>query len=192
MPSPFAHSAVGFVLWPLLPRDRVARLQRWKRVALVGGVLVGLNGPDIDIAYGLAMGDAFAWHAGPTHSLLAGAIFASAFAPLFRAVTGLPCLHLWLIGCAAWWSHVLLDACTGGAGVPLLWPFTGDTFTLPVPLFYGVRHSQPWAFDHHAITLLTELPFAALMFLVGRWLGFGGVARRPHARALTRAAEIGS
>jgi membrane-bound metal-dependent hydrolase YbcI (DUF457 family) len=168
MPSPIAHTAVGLALWPLLPGDGVRALSRGQRIALVGGVVFMLNGPDVDIIAGMTFGaHAFAHHPSVTHSFAAAVVMAGIFAAGARLLTALPFARLWLVGFLAWSSHVVLDACTGGKGVPMFWPLTGEQMALPIALFYGVRHSQPWAVDLHAITVISELPFVLLMWFVG-------------------------
>ena len=51
----------------------------------------------------------------------------------------------------------------------MLWPFSSERIGLPWPLFFGVRHSQPYALHLHLVTLVTELLFAAVIWKVSRW-----------------------
>lgn len=171
MPSPLAHSAVALTLWPML-RDRRQQGRRWQRVTLGGMLMLGVLGPDLDIAVSWMMtGKPFVWHGGGWHSLFAGAVFGVVFAVACQWLTKLGWGRLWLIGSAAWWSHVVLDVYASGRGVALLWPLVDERIASPVVLFYGVRHSEPWALQHHVMTLLTELPFVLLMWLAGCWVG---------------------
>ena len=43
-------------------------------------------------------------------------------------------------------------------------------FTSPIPLFYGVHHSDGLFSTHHLMTLGTELPCAIALVLVARWI----------------------
>jgi len=169
MPSPIAHSAVALIAWPALHDASAAPPTRWRRLALLGALFFALCAPDLDILIGAATAeDAFADHGGRVHSLLAGAGFAVAFAVGVRLVVDRPWSRLWLIGTLAYWSHLVLDACTRGRGVMLLWPLSTNRFRLPFPLFYGVRHS-PWGtWRDYSLMLVTELAFVGLVWVLSR------------------------
>lgn len=167
MPSPLAHGAVAFALWPLL-RNRTRSKSKWQHQVLAGMLMLGLLGPDLDIAAGYFYGDgAFALHGGASHSLLAGALFGVVFALVCHRLTSVQWASVWMIGTGAWWSHVLLDAFTTGRGVAMFWPITSERISFPMTMFYGVRHSEPLAWQHHLVTLVTEVPFVLLMWFVG-------------------------
>lgn len=198
MPSPIAHSAVAFLFWPAL-RSRGAsaglmpsRPDRVRRVVLLGGVLFMLNAPDIDFLPQLVLGEGSGVvHGGPTHSLAAGLVAAVLFSIAMQAFTRAGALRLALVGLLAWWSHVLMDYLTYRGGVALLWPFTSERFSSPIPLFYGVRHSEPWAWHLHLITIVTETMFVILVWFISsarsRLLRANG-ADRPRSRSFVSSA----
>lgn len=177
MPSPLVHAPVACILWPLLGAQHSSRPVRWT----LGGMLtLGCLGPDLDIAVGLFQGEAFALHGGAWHSVVAGAVFASVFALIAMQFLPGRGVRLWLIGGAAWWSHVLFDACTYGGGVAMFWPLLGDRISLPFVLFVGVRHSQPLAWDAHLLTLMTELPAAIGLIVIARLIRERCATRQHH------------
>lgn len=170
MPSPIAHSSLVLLLWPPLRAGAHGPMAWWRRFGLLGLLLAALVAPDFDIALNLILGrSAFATHGEASHSLLAGAVFAAAFAVVGRLIAPISFIRLAAIGLLACWSHVLMDAATRGRGVALLWPITDDRIGLPVPLFIGVFHgAEEWRQWHlHALTLGTESLFAAAVWLVG-------------------------
>lgn len=171
MPSPIAHCSLALALWPPL-RRRLAPVPRWRRGLLLLGLLGALVAPDLDILLDPLLGRAwFESHGGAMHSLAAGLIFGVLFALAGRVVAPLRLRDLWAVGAAAYCSHVLLDACTRGRGVALLWPFSPERFALPVPLFIGVHHGagERGRWDLHALMVISELAFAGLVWLAVRW-----------------------
>lgn len=188
MPSPLAHGAVAFVLEPALRTPEAKEISQRRRWLLGGAIVVGACAPDVDFIPHLLWSDQGRIHGQATHSLLAGAVFGGLFAVVARWIAPISWIRLWIVGTLAWWSHVLLDALTYQGGVALLWPFSAEAFSAPVPLFYGVRHSEPWAWHLHLITLVTELPFVAAMWGLGRWMR-GRSRTDPHSDAATARRE---
>ena len=178
MPSPLAHSAVG---WWLHRRSGLRGVDsasdagpldpRWW---LGLGVFCGLSIlPDFDFVPGLWFGDAGGWHNGPSHSLLAGLLVAPLIGPLVYVLVG-----RWLGGgigrwigwtLTAYWCHVLLDALTQGRGVKLLWPFLHDRLAPPFAPFYGVRWSEGLLDPNLAWTVANELSFVVLVIAATLW-----------------------
>lgn len=164
MPSPLAHGSLLLLAWPPASRARGAPHARLPRALLALSILGALWAPDGDILLDPLLGNApFTLHGGPVHSLLLGLLFGVVFAAWCKLFTSLSWMRLWLIGTAAWWSHVLMDAATHGRGVMLLWPFSADRLRLPTPLFVGLHHSDWSRWDLHLLTLANELVFAALI-----------------------------
>jgi len=169
MPTPIAHSAVWIIgrkwapRWLSIPNDR-DRLHGFAAASV--GLLVW---PDCDFLLSrLTNVPAFA-HGGATHSLLAGALAAAAYAAFCRWALRIRAgaLPLFIVGLALAWSHPLMDVVTYRGGVQLFWPFS-ETEIIGPPLFYGARHSQPEAWPLHLITLSTELAFAGLLAAMSR------------------------
>lgn len=166
MPSPLAHCSLAIVAWPSLHAAAAPRWRRWTLLALLLGALIA---PDADILLDPILGrPLFATHGGPMHSLAAGVLFAPVFVLAARLIVTAPALRLAVIGLLAYWSHVLLDACTLGRGVMVLWPLSSERFAMPVPLFFGVRHGDWGAWRLHGITLGTEAIFAGAVWLAMR------------------------
>lgn len=166
MPSPLAHCSLAIVAWPSLHAVGAPRWRRWALLALLLGALIA---PDADILLDPILGRPwFATHGGPMHSLAAGVLFAIVFVLAARVIVPAPATRLAVIGLLAYWSHVLLDACTLGRGVMVLWPLSSERFATPVPLFYGVRHGEWGAWPLHGITLGTEAIFAGAVWLASR------------------------
>ena len=68
-----------------------------------------------------------------------------------------------------------MDYFTVGRGVLAFWPFTAERFSAPVPLFYGLRWSEGWVSPRHVWTVLTEVPFAAVVvYAATRWVPANG------------------
>ncbi|MEM1097791.1 MAG: metal-dependent hydrolase [Planctomycetota bacterium] len=179
MPSPIAHSSLLLVVLPSM-RERVAALAPPRRVLFVIWLGFALLAPDLDLLIGLASGHGLRpLHGGPTHSLLVAPLFALAWMLPGKAIVGTAWRYrtLWTLAAAAYASHVALDLFTPGRGVGLLWPLplggepwlslNPQRFGSPIPLFVGVEHSNWKDLGHHALTLATELGFAALMLGVG-------------------------
>ncbi len=167
MPSPLAHGSLALLAWPPLRGHPPAALPLWRRAALLVLLVGALGAPDLDVLVDPLLGNRwFANHGGPSHSLAAGVAFAFLFAAAARALAPVPLLRLWTVGLLAYWSHVLLDACTSGRGVMMLWPFTSERFATPFPLFVGVRHSDWGDWRAHLITLGTESLFAAFIWFI--------------------------
>lgn len=168
MPSPIAHSGVALALWPMLREDhRHPGAPRNRRI-LAGMLVFMVCGADVDFIPHVVLDPPSIFrHGGATHSLLTGMVAATLFAVGSRALVSASWLRLWIVGCLAWWVHILLDFFTPGGGVMVLWPITDERFVSPISLFWGAQHSQPFAFHQHVITLLTEIPFVLLMWWIG-------------------------
>lgn len=111
------------------------------------------------------------WHNQGTHSLISGlavALVAVVLALLLRRGRK----------AAVWWGaivllsyalHVILDFCTRGRGVMLLWPFSEQRFKLDPPIFMGVHWSEGFISFWHILTALQEFGIAIALGLTG-WL----------------------
>lgn len=187
MPSPIAHTALVFFGLPAA--QGAARLPLSRRVALAAMLAVVLVLPDLDFALALVgLAEASGVHGTWSHSLVwalpVGLGFAMA-ASLVLPQGARPSFgRLALVGAAAFASHTLMDWMNWGfgnsRGVQLVWPLSQDRFLSPVPLFIGLRWSEPGAYASHAVTLSTELAFAAVVWFIA------SKRRRRHA-ALSRA-----
>jgi membrane-bound metal-dependent hydrolase YbcI (DUF457 family) len=90
---------------------------------------------------------------------------------LFWLRTRLRFINLFAVLYLSYALHVILDFFTfGGRGVMLLWPLTAQRFEAPFILFYGVRWSEGFLAVAHLTTLLTELGFVLIVWLILRIL----------------------
>ena len=108
-------------------------------MAWLAFALVAANIADVDFVLGYLFGGGInSWHRGATHSLLAAVSFGAACAALLG--NWLPTRRrMFLIATGLYLSHLLLDFATA-AGVPLLWPFVGESLRPPLPVLQGVDH----------------------------------------------------
>jgi membrane-bound metal-dependent hydrolase YbcI (DUF457 family) len=118
MPLPWGHTAIGLATHNLLGEDR-SSLTLWKAITSVA-ILVNL--PDIDIIIGLILeGNGYAFHRGPTHSLvfaLAAGLIASNIGRCWPQIPRLSFTASVLLVL----SHILSDALFTGSPVSFLWP----------------------------------------------------------------------
>ncbi|MFP4145137.1 MAG: metal-dependent hydrolase [Phycisphaeraceae bacterium] len=187
MPSPIAHSALVLLARPAAGRDRLDRLPRSRRWGLYALVFAALLAPDVDFLLGAIWPAELLDHGAAMHSLAVAGLFGGGFALAGRLVAG-PRLSwplLWTLGAAAYASHLIMDALTWGGGVMLLWPLSAERVASPVPLFYGARHSQPWAWRAHLTTLMTE-SLVWMVMLVGLWGWRRLSGRRPSRGMIAR------
>lgn len=170
MPSPIAHTSIAMALWPATARKLRGTPARG-RIIILGATLVTLVAADFDILTGSIFGSGpFVDHGGPTHSFVAAAIWAMAFATVLSIATrAMHWTTFWMLGFIAYGSHIMLDAFTFGRGVRMFWPFLADRIASPLPIFAGVRHSTPASIVDHTLTIATELLFALLVWRVTAW-----------------------
>jgi len=179
MPSPLAHATMGYLVYRSWPEGRspTGSVRLLGMSALLPAA-VGLSLlPDADAAIGILAGDL-----GSYHNQLMGS---PAFAVLAAVAVGLAARGLggsfgrWFaLGLVCYQLHVLMDYLTIGRGVKLLWPLSGERFSPPFELFYGLRWSDGLVSVRHLWTLASEVLFAAVAW--GLWRG---AARLLRARA---------
>jgi inner membrane protein len=171
LPSPIAHTAVGYLIYKAT-RERLPK-QPYRDIGplplLLGTSVVFSMLPDVDGVFGILAGDFGRYHNNGTHSLVVGfvsaLIAAGAFWLRFRAGF----LSWFSICFISYTSHVLMDYLTiGGRGVMLLWPFTSERFDTSIKLFYGVRWSNGVFAIEHLWTVLSEVGFVLLVILMFR------------------------
>ena len=126
MPSIITHVAVPLAMYCAAGRGKVS-----KRLLAAGIITAAL--PDLDVvafAFGIPYADALG-HRGASHSIVFALLLAFVGGALHRPLRSRPLqAAAWIFVCAL--SHPLLDALTsGGLGVALLWPFSGQSFFAP-------------------------------------------------------------
>ena len=148
MPSPVAHSLIGFSLFLLTTRKvkpvSLHHLMPWRNRILVFIILANL--PDIDFLISwLTTGNANLLHNGWTHTLLFAIIVAPIIATISRLEATYLKSNLLISGVVA--THVVMDFFTGPVlgfsksyGIPILAPISTERLQSPVSLFVGPKH----------------------------------------------------
>lgn len=208
MPSPIAHSAVGYIIYKVTrrrqegghspqeqggpeaqPRKQLLSPGLLLLVSLVASLL-----PDGDVALAVLGSSMLNFHNNWTHSLFTGLVVALIASGLLAAglrAMGRPAnfLSWFIVVLVGYELHVLMDFFTHGRGVMLFWPLSAERHPAPLEVFYGVRWSEGWLSAHHLVTLINELLFVSVLFLVVRFVWGKLDARRGAARAEARGRE---
>jgi inner membrane protein len=164
MPSPIAHSAVGYLIYRFSDRKQLPAQPRKGLYLLLAALFFSLL-PDIDFVPGLLFGDISRYHNQGTHSLLAALAAGLAAGLVVKAWKG-SFLFGFRLAFVPYALHILMDAFTyGGRGVKLLWPLTSQRFDSPLSLFIGARWSEGLWNVEHLPTLFSELLFTGVIFL---------------------------
>lgn len=154
-----------------------------RRRCVWGAAIFFSLAPDLDAIPGFISGNMAMYHNQITHSVFFGLAACLLATGLFKL-----CFRRFL----GWWSyarmaslasasyglHLVMDGMSLSPGMKLLWPFMNERFSLPVNLFYGVRHSEGLFSTHHLITIGNELAIIAACLLLARFM-FGKRPRMP-------------
>jgi hypothetical protein len=165
MPSPLAHSAMGYVIYRISRQHKSPQdLQYFGPIPRLLLATAGLSIlPDADAIPGLLMNNVGQFHNNVMSSLTFGVITAVGIGSMvwLRQRSG---FKLWFgITLLCYWLHVLMDFFTIGRGVMLFWPFSLKRYVSPLKLFYGFHYSEGWFSLRHLWTLVTELGFAFII-----------------------------
>lgn len=172
MPSPLAHTTMGYVIYrifrPHLPQSASRRFGPVPHLLLVTMGLSML--PDLDSVVGILIGDFGRFHNNLTHSLIVG-LGISLFVGGLTSLKWRSRSWRWfLITLLCYDLHVIMDFFTVGRGVMALWPLTSERFLSPVAIFYGLHWSDGMYSVRHIWTLFTESAVALLLALTTRFL----------------------
>lgn len=168
MPSPLAHSAMGYLIYRLADRRlrgagklKIASLPMLLIATLVFSLL-----PDLDSVAGILVGDFGGYHNNWTHSLMTGlaVAFLVGMAVWLKQRSGF--LKWFMIPLLSYEAHVIMDFFTTGRGVMLLWPLSTDRFSSPLLLFYGLHWSEGLFSIKHLWTIATESIFVLLILVI--------------------------
>jgi membrane-bound metal-dependent hydrolase YbcI (DUF457 family) len=101
------------------------------------------------------------FHHGATHSLTAATVFAGAMALVYGRLQREAFPKLFLVLLALYASHLGLDVVTldtsAPHGVPLFWPWSGETYESPWMLLPNVQHTQaPLVSAHNVLLMVRE------------------------------------
>ena len=179
MPSPIAHCGIAFLIWPHLKARDGGALSRYSCRLLAGTLVVSLCAADADFL--LAKAGLHLTHRGLTHSVAAALLWATLWGAVLGRLVPLAVGRLWLVLFLAYLSHPLLDMCGRGRGVTLLWPWQ-QQMSIPLQVFVGLEHSQPWAWRLHIWTVFNELAFVAVIWVLADLFARGSASARPGER----------
>jgi membrane-bound metal-dependent hydrolase YbcI (DUF457 family) len=119
VPLPLGHTAIGWAAYETAYKPDSCR----SRVAMFIFVAVLANLPDLDVLYGLIVnGNGYAFHRGPTHSLLFAVLAGYLASRAGRVWRRIPQLGFGLCVLLIF-SHVAADMLLTAAPVSLFWPF---------------------------------------------------------------------
>lgn len=172
MPSPIAHSALGYVIYRLSRRHAPILAQestRSGRPSRLSVIVVGLSMlPDLDALPGIIAGDLARFHNQGMHSLPVGLVVACGAGGVawLRCRQGV--VYWSVVVLVSYEMHIVLDYLTFGRGVMLLWPLTSTRYIPPITPFHGLHWSKGVFDINHLLTIANELTFVALIGLI--WL----------------------
>ncbi len=158
MPSPLAHTAVGYLIYRVCrhhPQDQTAITSRSSLILASFTITMSLL-PDIDAIPGLIFHNLGKFHNNITHSLFFGLAVAIIVALIAIAMRRPDSARWFLIALACYEIHVLMDFFTVGRGVMLFWPLTADRYQPPLTIFYGLHWSDSLISIRHIWTLINE------------------------------------
>jgi membrane-bound metal-dependent hydrolase YbcI (DUF457 family) len=169
MATPIGHYLLGLSITQAVARDHTGR-KRGLWLAAVACV------PDLDVIPGLFVGNLSRFHHGATHSFAAAALFAVFSWLLLKPVRQSPATLVAVLF-LLYASHVVLDFFTldTGApfGVPLFWPFSGESYQSSWLLLPNVQHTRAPLVSLHNVGLMARetlifLPLIALIHTLKR------------------------
>lgn len=188
MPSPIAHTTMGYVIHRLYrgrgPKRSLRQLGPLPGLLLLAAGLSLL--PDIDSIAGILLQDFGRYHNNGSHSLFVGLAVAVAIGSLvwWRKQSGF--VYWFGLVLLCYQFHIILDFFTVGRGVMLFWPLSAARFESPVKLFYGLHWSDGLVSVKHIWTLLNELAFALIAVLATYFLERRMVDFKSTRRLLNR------
>jgi inner membrane protein len=169
MPSPLAHSMMGYTIYrairPYSPKEN-GLSSRSISPLLLGTIVLSML-PDLDAIPGLLFNDFRQFHNNVSHSLIIGLVVALGIGGLVWMRRRSDFKRWFTLALVCYELHILMDFLTvGERGALLFWPLSPDRFRSPVKLFYGVRWSEGLISGHHLWTVVTELGFVICLALL--------------------------
>lgn len=168
MPSPLAHSAVGYAVATVILRrnnqesDSSFR-KNWKFI-LAAGILSLL--PDFDSVVGILLGDFGRFHNNISHSLAFGLGASLLIGIVIKLIWKARFKFAFITVLCCYTLHIVMDFFTYGRGIMLLWPFTSQRYQSDILFFYGFHWSDGLIGLNHIVTLVTESLFIIIVLLV--------------------------
>ena len=141
MPSPVAHSIIGFTLFRVSARPNEPF--DWRKLALC---LFAANAPDLDFIPGLLSGQPDHFHHGASHSIALAVLFAILFG-VFSHIMKIDSVQ-WtspvLLG--LYLSHLVLDCFSidtaAPYGMPLFWPVSHTYYNAAIEFLPDIRRTN--------------------------------------------------
>jgi len=173
MPSPLAHTAMGYLFLSRdQKRDLLARLD-WKPFAVLA---LFANLPDFDLVLGLLTGNLGRFHHGKwvAHSFGAAVLAAAAVWIVLRLM-GRSSAGRWSLACLLLYaSHIALDFFSQDTGAPfgqmIFWPLSHQHFLSPVSVFSEIQRGAGVFFAAHNLrAILWEAALFAPFVLATSW-----------------------
>lgn len=171
MPSPVAHSLMGYAIY-LLSQMRAAAV-KWPRVVIF---VLAANIPDIDFLPGIMMGDLRRFHHGISHSIAFSLVFALLVGTFCHMTKMIRFKKGFTLAFVLYFSHIVLDyfVLSPGRGVPFFWPFSDKEFMVDViifPTFDYLSHGTVTIFSLHNVhTMIIEalilIPLVVFAYLL--------------------------
>lgn len=140
MPSPVAHGLAGLALAHFAIRNGFVAT-KWR--FWVATLACAATAPDLDFVPGLVIGDAYRFHHGATHTVIAALPFGLIVGGAARLSGFREWRSLALLAGLAYLSHLLFDVftieTTEPYGMDLLWPFSDHAVRMPFHVFSDIR-----------------------------------------------------
>ncbi len=157
MPSPIAHSLVGYLIYRVASRP----FDRQKRYIILLYLLVA-NIPDLDFLPGIFVGNANKYHHGISHSIGFSLIFALGCYIILRLLRhGYARKYVTIFSCL-YFSHIIIDYLTKApgnsygdpVGAQFFWPFSNEYYIAPFA-FFSIIHFQGGSASEFVFSLLS-------------------------------------
>lgn len=140
MPLPIAHSAAGIAAFLIVSNKGLKYIKRPQFWMLLAVAVFMSIAADLDFIPGFLISQPNRFHHGPSHSILAAAIYSSIlFCLIQRYFKGVSRKTLFFILLLSALSHPFLDVFSKDTsspyGVPLFWPLSNDYQISSFPIF---------------------------------------------------------
>ena len=184
MPSPIAHAAIGYWIYRGA-RSRFSK-EAQSRVGPLPQLLAATVSlsllPDLDSIPGILSGDFGRFHNNFSNSAFLGLVVALSVGSGVWLKQRSGFRRWFLTALLCYETHILMDYFTQGRGVMLAWPFSNERYAPPFPLFFGLRWSQGWVSVNHLWTLISEIGFVLVIWLLAHVVGMGKSFLKRQAR----------
>lgn len=165
MPSPLAHTAIGYVIAKVSVNLNDSKLRSQKGIRILLAIIIVSLLPDFDVVPGVLLGNFGKYHNNITHSLFFGLAVSIAIGFIVHRAWNINIWKSITTILISYEMHVVLDFFTNGRGVMLFWPFSSMRFHSKFIIFNGLHWSDGFFSVNHLITLVNEGLF--ILILIG-------------------------